>query len=448
MRSVDRFMIVVSVVFVLPLWIFVFYGYYLKQLDLGWVLLFVFFGCLAFYVIGKDYIWNRRNDLLMGEFSFDCERITFHCPSHSTVFQYSECVEIGLTGAFVTNPLSVLPQRAFFVYLSKRKLTDNQRFSLVRFHRIISYKKRREWDDIPVFEKEYVLFQYNPEVFKEFVKCVPEQYRDALLADEKKLLLSRLEEYINRNDIASNENKNLVLEHDEVKSIVWEDNKKAKTIKSSKEKKAVRYNKTNSYKASRFLTGPKVARIMFLMLWCFGLMVDYLFPPKVVYPETLFGSTLKTTTIVWCWYSFVLLVWRKLMQPLYSKVSFSTEGIAYKMPFRTIGISFEECRSIRIIKWKGKLDSAYFICLARNDLPNGDDSFLFKRWGWIARRKGMPVYKKDFFLFEYYMTEFDGPVIFREFLKCVPDCYKEQLLLDEKEIIPYKEKNKWSTVKK
>ena len=448
MRSVNRFMIIVSVVFVLPLWIFVFYGYYLKQLDLGWVLLFVFFGCLAFYVVGKDYIWNCRNDLLMGEFSFDCERITFHCPSHSTVFLYSDCVEIGFTVAFVTNPLSVLPQRAFFVYLSKRELTDDQRFSLVRYHRTISYKKRREWDDIPVFEKEYVLFQYNPEVFKEFIKCVPEQYRDVLLVEEKKLLLSRFEEYVNRNDIASNENKNLSSEHDEAKSIVWEDNKKTKKIKSSDKKKAVCYNKTNSYKASRFLTNTKVIQILFLGLGCYAWIGDYLFPPKVVYPETLFGTVLEITVKAWCCYSFILLFWRKITQPLYSKVSFNKEGVAYKMPFRTVGIAFEECRSIRIIKWKGKLGSGYFICLARNDLPNGDDARLFKRWGWIARRKGMPVYKKDFFLFEYYMTEFDGPVIFREFLKCVPDCYKEQLLLDEKEIIPYKEKNKWSTVKK
>ena len=50
---------------------------------------------------------------------------------------------------------------------------------------------------MPLYQSEYVLFQYSPEVFAEFIKCVPEPFRSKLIEEESHLNLTPREKRLN-----------------------------------------------------------------------------------------------------------------------------------------------------------------------------------------------------------------------------------------------------------
>ena len=139
------------------------------------------------------YLWRFIDDPILGRFSFDTEGITFYTLRRKITFQYDECVEIGFTrwiaGGVVTNHRYI-----YYIYFSKKTLTDEQRTFLF-WERS---KKKRGKRQMPLYQSEYVLFQYRPDVFSEFIKHIPEHYKKELVLAEKQLDLKAYEKFLHR----------------------------------------------------------------------------------------------------------------------------------------------------------------------------------------------------------------------------------------------------------
>ena len=383
-----------------------------------------------------NFIKERLTNIICGRYTFDEEKLVFRCPSHTIEFRYDECAEAGFTRWFAGSPRATFPQFMYFVYLSKKELTETQRANLLRYHQTGLHKRKRKKEDIPVFESEYILFQYSPKAFEEFIKCVPDRIRHELEKQEKDIVLTRYEERVNRDDHRANAD-----EKDQ--SNQPKDIDKEKTIASRPlaRKTKIAYSKSGSYKTSITIRVMHILRIMFTSVYWTGLTAELLGDVSHIYSSAS-SIVLEVVCHVWGTYSSMLLLWNKITQPLLNRVFFNEEGVYFKMPFRTIGVRFDECKNIRIIRWKGKREIIHFICLSSSELPDGEDQDIYRIRKTKKKRK--LEYMRDYVLFEYYTGEMNcyKPEIFDTFMKYVPEQYKEQLLQDEKElIIPFLEQH-------
>ena len=182
-------------VFPLGLFVFIILAVYHVVRDKEGSILF--FTCVAImFVMGMigliGYVWKFLDDPILGRYSFDKNGITFYTPLRTITFIYEECAEIGFTrwigGGAITN------QYIYYIYFSKRTLTAEQRAYLFWRRSKTKRGKRR----MPLYQSEYVLFQYRPDIFSSFVECVPEKYKQGLLFTEKKLKLKAYERFLHR----------------------------------------------------------------------------------------------------------------------------------------------------------------------------------------------------------------------------------------------------------
>ena len=373
-----------------------------------------------------------RKDLLFGYYTFDDEKLVFQCPTHTTVFQYDECAEAGFTRvrARAFEMGSPYAQFVYYIYLSKRKLTDAQRSGLLQYHRTELHKHQRKQEDIPVFESEYVLFQYTPEAYEEFKKCIPERIRNELEEAEKSVVLTRYEERMSRDESSIDGNKDKQRSQPE-----WYHESDTITSQALLRRTSVDVPRKDTFKASETVRGMSRVRRMFTGVWWFGIIVDMLLGTYSIEQYTLFGKILIVSLYVWGIYSNFILLYNEVTQPLLGRVFFSEEGVYYKMPFRTMKVRFDECKNIRIIRWKGKYAVIHFICMSSGAIPDVKDKHLYR----ITKNKkhDKPEYMKDYVLFEYKTGPYgrDKSKAFEEFMKYVPEQYKEQLLQDEKELV-------------
>ncbi len=162
-----------------------------KQDDIVfWVciLLFILDGIFCFLAL----LWKFLDDPILGRFSFDKDGVTFYTPLRSITFLYEECAEIGITRWIGGGQIKA--QYIYYVFLSKKVLTDEQRAYLF----LGRSKKKRGKRHMPLYQSEYVLFQYRPDIFASFIECVPEQFKNGLLWKEKNLNLRPYERILHR----------------------------------------------------------------------------------------------------------------------------------------------------------------------------------------------------------------------------------------------------------
>ena len=137
-------------------------------------------------------IWIVIDDPILGRFSFDEKGITFYTPRQTVTFLYDECAEIGFTRWYGGSGIKQY-RFIYYIYFSKRTLTEEQRAYL--FER--SKKKRGKRNRL-LYQSEYVLFQYRPDIFSLFIKCVPERFKQGLIFTEKNLNLNWYEKFLHR----------------------------------------------------------------------------------------------------------------------------------------------------------------------------------------------------------------------------------------------------------
>ena len=157
----------------------------------------VFWLCIVFFIFLSvpgfiGYLWKFFDDPILGRFSFDKDGVTFYTPLRSITFLYEECAEIGITRWIGGGQIKT--QYIYYVFLSKKVLTDEQRAYLF----LGRSKKKRGKRHMPLYQSEYVLFQYRPDIFASFIECVPEQFKNGLLWKEKNLNLRPYERILHR----------------------------------------------------------------------------------------------------------------------------------------------------------------------------------------------------------------------------------------------------------
>lgn len=147
-------------------------------------------GVLCFGIVSVAYAWRFIDDPILREFSFDSYSVVFYKPFHRLVFNYAECVEIGFT-RWVGSDAAYNQQYLYYIYLSKVALNDSQR------NRLFFDRSKLGWDNTPRYQSEFVLFQYTPEIFAEFIECVPEPFRSNLIEEESCMSLTPREQRLN-----------------------------------------------------------------------------------------------------------------------------------------------------------------------------------------------------------------------------------------------------------
>jgi hypothetical protein len=138
--------------------------------------------------VGGAYAWKFFEEPILGKFSFNKKGITFYTPIRTITFLYDECAEIGFAQWIGGGG------RIFYIYFSKCPITYKQR--AVLFYR--RSKKKRGKLNLPLYQSEFVLFQYRPDVFEELIECVPERFRDRLIREEAHLNLKPWEKVLHR----------------------------------------------------------------------------------------------------------------------------------------------------------------------------------------------------------------------------------------------------------
>lgn len=136
------------------------------------------------FVVGFMLCWSFT-DPLVGKISFDTMGVNFYTPLKSFRFSYNECADIGFTSWYGFGRSKIV----FYVYFSKIEISPEQRhFLAARRH-----KKKRGKRNMPLYQSEFLMFQYTSEIFSEFIECVPSPFREELLKKERELGLKGIE---------------------------------------------------------------------------------------------------------------------------------------------------------------------------------------------------------------------------------------------------------------
>lgn len=132
------------------------------------------------------FYWSMI-DPIFGKVSFDIEGTTFFTPVKTFRFKYTDCKDIGFTSWYGFRRSRIV----FYVYFSKIEISSEQRIFLAGKR---SRKKGRK-SDMPVYLTDYLLFQYEPEVFSGLIESVPSHFRKKLLDEARELGLKSFGEY-------------------------------------------------------------------------------------------------------------------------------------------------------------------------------------------------------------------------------------------------------------
>lgn len=138
-----------------------------------------------FYLTSFLIGYKLLDDPVLGKVSFDNMGVNFHTPLRTIRYLYGECAEIGFTkwpGPGGT---------AYYIYLSKVKITDEQRDYLFRGRS----KRKRGKRNMPLYHSEYLLFQYTNDVFDAFIDTVPSKFRDELIRKKIEMGISVYDRY-------------------------------------------------------------------------------------------------------------------------------------------------------------------------------------------------------------------------------------------------------------
>lgn len=398
-------------------------GYCSNSFGQALSITFIVFGAFLIAGFGINYIGVSRNDLLAGTYQLDKKGIKLTCPSREVFFSYEDCSEVGIVKVRANGRIGL---ELYYIYFSKRSLTETQKEGLLRFHRYKKFKRIIEREQLPRFETDYVMMQYDPGVFDEVVKYIPEEYRSGLCEQEKKVRLAGFVEYLHcgkRQKVRTNP--------EVIRDVPVYETDAEGILQESIESRHLEFSKKDSFRASKITYLPLIYSVLMFGFAGFHSIINY---RTKTYSS--FGWCVFISCIVFAIYGTYKVIHDKLTQPLINRVSFNKEGVVFKLPTKTLGIRFEDCKQIRIIKWKGKTYGAWgiFVCISKVIMPEQNDVDLYRRTARKARKMGLPEYKKDYFLFEYYEDPYDGPVIFNAFLKCVPERFKAKLLEDEKSL--------------
>ncbi len=139
---------------------------------------------LGIYAIISLLYWYLT-DPILGEIIFDNIGITFFAPLKTFKFKYNECADIGFTSKYGIGRR----KKEFYVYLSKVEILPEQR----RFLAARRSKKKKGKRNMPLYQSEFLMFQYTSEIFSEFIECVPSPFREELLKKERELGLKCIE---------------------------------------------------------------------------------------------------------------------------------------------------------------------------------------------------------------------------------------------------------------
>ncbi len=114
-------------------------------------------------------------DPIWGQFCFDEKGIDLWAKARHIHYYWNEVVDMG----FVLSRAN-RNDMACFVYCSKVHLSDEQ-INLISTQR--STKKRGR-HNLPLYLKEFVLFEYSPKTFPLFLNCIPVKFREQLMANQ------------------------------------------------------------------------------------------------------------------------------------------------------------------------------------------------------------------------------------------------------------------------
>ena len=158
--------------------IYCIYGLLFKESSLDRFSLFLVVLILIFNFIAWKWLYNILSDPVCNKFSFDEKGIVFYVAGKSVFFPYNECAEIGFT---LLDIGTVSFRTVFYVYLSRKVLSEKEKESIRKYCVGMSSRANK----LLKYKYDYVMFHYDPEIFNEFLKCVPDRFRDQLIRDEK-----------------------------------------------------------------------------------------------------------------------------------------------------------------------------------------------------------------------------------------------------------------------
>jgi len=120
--------------------------------------------------------WKLLDDPLLGEVSFDSLGVTFYTTLHTYRFSFEDCIDIGFTHWVKANMFSKQGYDKY-VYLSKKPVTKEQTIYL--FEGRSTWKRGKR--NMPLYRTEYVLLQFDADIFAEFISYVPEPFHTKLI---------------------------------------------------------------------------------------------------------------------------------------------------------------------------------------------------------------------------------------------------------------------------
>ena len=136
--------------------------------------------CLSFFVLVAVLIttwnvWKLLSDPLLGEVSINIQGLTFYTRNTTYSFPFSECKSMG----FISRPGTIYSKEQYvrFIYLSKVLITSEQKAHLFEGRSTWRRGKR----NMPLYRSEYVLFQFDADIFAEFISYVPEPFHAKLI---------------------------------------------------------------------------------------------------------------------------------------------------------------------------------------------------------------------------------------------------------------------------
>ena len=119
-------------------------------------------------------------DPIWGKFFFDNNGIDLWAGARHIHYCWNEVIDMGFTLSRVNkNDL------AYFIFCSKVHLADEQ----INFIGAQRSTKRRGKHNLPLYLKEFILFEYSPKTFPIFLNSIPVKFREQLLAEQKQKTL-------------------------------------------------------------------------------------------------------------------------------------------------------------------------------------------------------------------------------------------------------------------
>ncbi len=131
---------------------------------------------------GAGCLYMLLDDPLFGRASFDLNGIYFYTPLKTIRLDFDDCMEI----AFTSGNGFGIARRYLYVYMSKVVILSEQKCRLFDKRS----KKKSKKGIMPIYQSDYFLLLYEPEIFSELIDCLPSHFKEKLLEEARELGLT------------------------------------------------------------------------------------------------------------------------------------------------------------------------------------------------------------------------------------------------------------------